>query len=149
MRQTVVLRDRDMASTFDSSGHTTLTASIMQSLINSASANDLFCFSILLANTNLPLSRSFVMMKFSQTQFVVASNFLPDQLLSFTVLALINCVQSFHAWFENTFQIVFLEHSNCFMTNQAYSFNSNVCKEIPFSPLFVKNTGIRLQFFAF
>ena len=50
----MVLHDRDMASTFDlTSGHTTLTASIMQSLINSASANDLFCFAILLANTKL------------------------------------------------------------------------------------------------
>ena len=102
MRRTIVLCERDMASTFDiTSGHTTLTASIMQSLINLASANDLFCFAILLANTKHAFVAFFCKMKFSQTQFAVASNFLMDQLLSFAVLALINCDQSLRAWFES------------------------------------------------
>ena len=50
MRQTVDLHDSDMASILDlDSGDTTLTASIMHSLINSASENDLFFFAILCA----------------------------------------------------------------------------------------------------
>ena len=88
-------------------------------------------------------------MKFSQTQFAVASNLLPDQFLSFAVLALINCVKISVLGLKVPFQIVFLEHSNCFMTNQTYSFNSNVSNEIPFSPLFVKSTTFVFNFSLF
>ena len=56
MRRTIIVHDSEMASTLGlASEQTTLTASTMQSLTNSACANGLFSLAILHANRKLAM----------------------------------------------------------------------------------------------